>query len=181
MTSQGEYLSYWGSLARHVNSKPIRRWDYYVKKLGPACQPWCLMNICLSLKTCQKSPFFRLGRIRKQFCFFQPMQCFYFSEVHFLKESHWVSKACPRKFLPLFSFFWYYVSLCESFLSKPCRDRITYMDSLCQKMKSPAGQSVDLIHNIFPTILDSTQQKKEKRKSKWKPWTNKKKNNFSSM
>ena len=103
------------------------------------------------------------------------MQCFYFSEVHFLKESHWVSKACPRKFLPLFSFFWYYVSLCESFLSKPCRDRITYMDSLCQKMKSPAGQSVDLIHNIFPTsTLDSTQQKRKKRKSKWKPWTNKK-------
>ena len=39
------------------------------------------------------------------------------------------------------------------------------MDSLCQKMKSPAGQSVDLIHNIFPTILDSTQQKKEKKES----------------
>ena len=36
------------------------------------------------------------------------------------------------------------------------------MDSLCQKMKSPAGQSVDLIHNIFPTILDSTQQKGKK-------------------
>ena len=42
------------------------------------------------------------------------------------------------------------------------------MDSLCQKMKSPAGQSVDLIHNIFPTILDSTQQKKEKKKVKMK-------------
>lgn len=41
------------------------------------------------------------------------------------------------------------------------------MDSLCQKMKSP-GQSVDLIHNIFPTILDSTQQKKEKKKVKMK-------------
>ena len=43
------------------------------------------------------------------------------------------------------------------------------MDSLCQKMKSPAGQSVDLIHNIFPTsTLDSTQQKKEKKKVKMK-------------
>ena len=42
------------------------------------------------------------------------------------------------------------------------------MDSLCQKMKSP-GQSVDLIHNIFPTTLDSTQQKKmEKEKGKMK-------------
>ena len=38
------------------------------------------------------------------------------------------------------------------------------MDSLCQKMKSP-GQSVDLIHNISPTILDSTQQKKRKKES----------------
>ena len=41
------------------------------------------------------------------------------------------------------------------------------MDSLCQKMKSP-GQSVDLIHNIFPTTLDSTQQKMEKEKVKMK-------------
>ena len=42
------------------------------------------------------------------------------------------------------------------------------MDSLCQKMKSP-GQSVDLIHNIFPTTLDSTQQKKmEKEKVEMK-------------
>ena len=58
------------------------------------------------IKDMPKKSLFRLGRIRKQFCFFQPMQCFYFSEVHFLKESHWVSKACPRKFLfPYFPFF----------------------------------------------------------------------------
>ena len=120
VTSQGEYLSYWGMLlfplASHVNSKPIRRWDDYVEKLGLACQPWCLMNICLSLKTCQKVFLFLESQVGSfstgMVCIF--MHCFYFYRSAFLKKSQ--SKGLSQK---LSSFFFQLPSMWgETFLSK---------------------------------------------------------------